>query len=154
MTAVFLDTSALAKRYVVETGSPWVTSLTDPGSGNSSWISAVTPIELLAGLYRRARIGTITLTEAQQSEQHFRHELATHYQLVDLNPVILQEAMRLVAVHPLRAYDALQLATVLDLRAQRALHGVTDPVFVSADHSLNTAAAAEGLAVENPNQHP
>ncbi len=34
MAAFFLDTSALAKRYVIETGSGYVINLTDPKVGN------------------------------------------------------------------------------------------------------------------------
>ena len=34
MSAYFLDTSALAKRYVVETGSAWMTSLKDADAGH------------------------------------------------------------------------------------------------------------------------
>jgi predicted nucleic acid-binding protein len=109
MAAYFLDTSALAKRYVVEAGSGWVTTLTESASGNSCWISSVTPVELLAGFYRRVRVGALTLVQAQLAEKVFRNQLATHFQLMDLNTVILQEAMRLVGIHPLRAYDALQL---------------------------------------------
>src|SRR5438067_13650121 len=102
MAAYFLDTSALAKRYVAEVGSGWVTALTDSAGGNSCWLSSVAPVELLAGLYLRVRVGTLTLAEAQQVEQVFRRELPTHFQLLDLNPLALQEAMRLIAVHPLR----------------------------------------------------
>lgn len=118
MPAFFLDTSALAKRYVVETGSGRITSLTDPASGSTCWLSSVTPVELLASLYRRARVGTLTMTQAQQAENIFCHELSTHFSLIDLNAAILQQAMRLVSAHPLRAYDALLLAVALELKAQ------------------------------------
>jgi predicted nucleic acid-binding protein len=154
MAAYFLDTSALAKRYVVEAGSGWVTTLTESASGNSCWISSVTPVELLAGFYRRVRVGALTLVQAQLAEKVFRNQLATHFQLMDLNTVILQEAMRLVGIHPLRAYDALQLAVALDLKTRRSLNGLESPIFVSADLNLNTAATAEGLSVEDPNRFP
>jgi len=154
MPAFFLDTSALAKRYVIEAGSGWVTALTEPASRNSCWISSVTPVELLAGFYRRVRVGALTLAQAQTAEKVFRHELATHFLLVDLNAIILQEAMRLVGIHPLRAYDALQLAVALDLKNRRSGSGLDSPTFVSADLNLNTAAAAEGLSVEDPNRFP
>ena len=99
-------------------------------------------------------MGALTLAQAQTAEKVFRHELATHFLLVDLNAIILQEAMRLVGVHPLRAYDALQLAVALDLKNRRSGSGLDSPTFVSADLNLNTAAAAEGLPVEDPNRFP
>jgi len=154
MSAFFLDTSALAKRYVVEAGSSWVTALTESASGNSCWISSVTPVELLAGFYRRVRVGALTFAQAQMAESVFRNELAVLFLLVDLSAIILQEAMRLVAIHPLRAYDALQLAVALDLKTRRLGSGLESPTFVSADLNLNTAAAAEGLPIEDPNRFP
>src|SRR5437870_6159020 len=116
MPAFFLDTSALAKRYVVEAGSAWVTALTESAAGNTCWISSVTPVELLAGFYRRVRVRALTLVQAQLAETIFRNELVTHFLLVDLNAVIIEDAMRLVGIHPLRAYDVLQLAVALDLK--------------------------------------
>jgi predicted nucleic acid-binding protein len=154
MPAFFLDTSALAKRYVVEAGSAWVTALTEPAAGNSSWVASVTPVELLAGFYRRVRVGALTLVQAQLAETVFRNELATHFLLVDLNAVIIQDAMRLVGIHPLRAYDALQLAVALDLKTRRSGSGLESPTFVSADLNLNTAAAAERLVGGRPESLP
>jgi predicted nucleic acid-binding protein len=149
----FLDTSALAKRYVVETGSRWITTLTDPVSGNECWLAAIARVELLAALYLRARVGTLTLAQAQQAELLFRHELATHYQMVPVRDTILDEAMRLVAVHPLRAYDAVQLAAALFVQAQYRAVGLAS-VFLTADRTLLRAGAAEGLLVDDPNNHP
>lgn len=34
MAACYLDTSALVKRYVQESGTAWILALTDPLSGN------------------------------------------------------------------------------------------------------------------------
>jgi predicted nucleic acid-binding protein len=53
---------------------------------------------------------------------------------------------------PLRAYDAIQLASAMV--ANQALDTVqlAGLIFVSADDRLNTVAAAEGLAVDNPNR--
>ncbi len=35
MSVFYLDTSALVKRYVRETGTGWVRALADPGAGNT-----------------------------------------------------------------------------------------------------------------------
>ena len=60
----------------------------------------------------------------------------------------------LLGRHPLRAYDAVQLASALIVnRALQAAH-LAPLIFLSADGHLNTAATAEGLAVDNPNFHP
>jgi uncharacterized protein len=150
----FLDTSAVAKRYVAERGSAWVTSLTELSSGNACWLAAVTRVELVAAFQLRVRTGTLTAAQARQAEQLFRTELQTHYRLRAISDTILDRAMRLVVTHPLRAYDAIQLASALELHARRRARGLSLPILVSADHTLNQAAAAEGLSVDDPNNHP
>ena len=79
---------------------------------------------------------------------------STHFQIVILIPVVPDRAMGLVTVHPLRAYDAVQLAAALYLDSQFANLGLPSVIMVSADNNLNRAAIAEGLAMDNPNQHP
>jgi predicted nucleic acid-binding protein len=154
MSSFFLDTSSVVKRYVAESGSAWIRSLTDPVAGNHCWVAAVTRVELLAAVYRRVRTGTLTPVQAGQIEAVFRHELSTHFQVIPLGTVILDRAMELVAVHPLRAYDALQLAAALYFQSQSVALGLPPPTLLSADHALNLAASSEGMSVDDPNLHP
>jgi predicted nucleic acid-binding protein len=62
---------------------------------------------------------------------------------------VVRHAAQLADRHVLRAYDAVQLAAALEV--QLSVPGL---VLLSADGELNAAAAAEGLAVEDPNTHP
>ena len=55
--------------------------------------------------------------------------------------------------HALRGYDALQLAALMEVGSHARLLGVP-LTLISADLELNTAAAADGFAVEDPNAHP
>ena len=64
MTAYFLDTSALVKRYVVEQGSAWVTALTDSAAGHELWICSITRVEILAALQRQVRMGGLSAQQA------------------------------------------------------------------------------------------
>lgn len=154
MTAYFLDTSATVKRYAVETGSRWITTLTDLSSRNQCSLANITRVEIVAAFYFKMRTGQLTRAQAQQAESVFRSEMRSHFRLVQGGIAILHRAMRLVAAHPLRAYDAVQLAAALVLQMQRRPFSLTGPIFVSADQALNQAAAAEGLQVDDPNQHP
>src|SRR5438105_6432622 len=124
MAAFFLDTSAAAKRYVAEVGSPWVAALTDLTAGNRCWITAITPVEITAALHRRRRTGVLTAVAVQQAELVFDHELATHYQALAVTPALLLHARELVRRHPLRAYDAVQLAAALFLKAEHERRGL------------------------------
>jgi hypothetical protein len=46
------------------------------------------------------------------------------------------------------------VAAVLELQASRTAGGLGPITLLSADQDLNTAAAASGLPVEDPNLHP
>ncbi|NOT59076.1 MAG: nucleic acid-binding protein, partial [Acidobacteria bacterium] len=56
--------------------------------------------------------------------------------------------------HALRGYDAVQLAAALEENDELMSFGLPALTLVSADAELNKAAQAEGLNVENPNNHP
>lgn len=51
MTQVyFADTSALSKRYVMETGTIWLQTLLNPAAGCSIYIARITTVELIAAI--------------------------------------------------------------------------------------------------------
>jgi len=80
-----------------------------------------------------------------------RHDL---YRFVPLDEAIIQRACELIDRHPLRGYDAVHLATVSSINQRLVEAGEPALTFLSADVRLNDAATAEGLAVDNPNEHP
>ena len=81
-------------------------------------------------------------------------ELNTSLEVVSLTEAIVDRAMAVAEARALRGYDAVQLAAALQVNAIYIGNGLPPLTFVSADNDLNTVAAAEGLAVENPNAHP
>jgi hypothetical protein len=92
---------------------------------------------------------------AEVSEAYrFRRHLAGRYTLIDLTPVLFDEAMRLANTHALRAYDSVQLAAALKIRQERQDAGLAPVTLISADPALNTVAVAEGLMVDDPCSHP
>ncbi|MEH2159716.1 MAG: type II toxin-antitoxin system VapC family toxin [Nostoc sp.] len=64
MGIYFIDSSALVKRYISETGSAWVLGLFDPTLKNEVFIAAITSVELIAAITRRSRGGSISITDA------------------------------------------------------------------------------------------
>jgi hypothetical protein len=62
--------------------------------------------------------------------------------------------MDLAKAHALRGYNAVQLASAIQANQDRISIGGSPLTFISADTHLNTAATAEGLTVDNPNNHP
>jgi hypothetical protein len=61
--------------------------------------------------------------------------------------------MDIAESHGLRGYDAVHVATALEIRDQQTTQGQVQLTFVSADREQLTAAAAEGLQVEDPSRH-
>lgn len=52
---IYSDTSALSKRYVLETGSAWLSALVDPVTDNDVYTVILTAVEITAALTRRER---------------------------------------------------------------------------------------------------
>jgi predicted nucleic acid-binding protein len=129
-----------------------VTGLTDPAAGNDVHLAHLTAVEVVSGVARRRRGGSLSTAEAALILDAFRQDLTGQYLLMGITPARIDHAMGLAEHHGLRAYDAVQLAAALEVNAGALALGLALTV-VSADAELNAAAAAEGLAVEDPNQH-
>lgn len=153
MVAYYFASSGLAKRYARETGTLWVTSITDPIAGNELFISLITSAEVVAAIGRWQRTGLIATADATQVIQAFRWHFQFQYTVVAVTRDMVDRAMELAEHHALRGYDSVQLATALTLQGERAAVGLSPLIFISADKDLNMAATQEGLAVENPNDH-
>lgn len=154
MTAYFLDSSALVKRYVPETGSTWIRALSAQETGNSLIIARITWVEVRSAISRREREGSLTPTDATLIIQRFRSELNNQYQVIELDATLAETAGQLVGQYPLRAYDAVQLASVLRIQPAFATTQSTSLIFLTADDRLSAVAGALGLLTDNPNHHP
>jgi uncharacterized protein len=149
VAAYFLDTSAVVKRYVQETGTSWIRNLAAPTNGHFLYEARIADVEVAAALARRRQQASLRPAEAAAGLSQFRRDLAQDYRVMEISVSLLQRAARIADMHVLRAYDAVQLAAFLEVRSL-----VPSLVLVSADADLNTVAMAEGLPVENPNLHP
>jgi predicted nucleic acid-binding protein len=150
----FFDSSALAKGYVVETDSNWVRSLIAPAAGNDLYIVRASEVEITSAVVRRERSGALAAAEATAALAKFRQDLRHQFQVIEIDASLVAEAVRCVEAHILRAFDAFQLAGALTLTTIQLIAARPSITLVSADQELNAAAAAEGLAVDDPNQHP
>jgi predicted nucleic acid-binding protein len=153
VAAFFFDSSALVKRYAQETGTNWIFSLVRPSTQNRLYLARITGVELVAALTKRMRVGSLSANATAKAINRFEREFINRYLLVEVSPPIIKTAMTLAKNHTLRGYDAVQLASALQANADRIAVGGTALIFISADHHLNSAATAEGLNVDNPNNH-
>ena len=154
LTAFFVDSSALVKRYVLETGTAWVRGLTRQSPSRLIYIAHITAVEVTCAVARRRKGKTLTPPRASSILRRFRQHLAARYIVIEVTPDLLDEAMRLGNAHALRAYDAVQLAVALEVNRSHQADGFGPVTLISADQALNDAATAEGLTVEDPRSHP
>jgi predicted nucleic acid-binding protein len=146
----FLDTSALAKLYHVETGSEYMDRILGE-SGSQFIISRLSILEMESVLATKVRTREIDKTGAEIARRCLRADLMQGRLAV--GPPILThhyEAARVLlvkfgATEGLRTLDALQLAVALDLKQ---LGRVT--VLVTADQRLCRVAPLASCPAINP----
>ena len=149
MTYYYWDTSAVAKHYHVEVGTPNVDAiLAEPDA--THLISRLGVVEFHSLSAKKVRMGIFSTSEFHLVCRQFFADIANGvYQVISLLTSHFLEAERLLTTHAtvsnLRTLDAIQLAIAFDLRQQKRLD-----YFVCADSNLCNVAAAEGLAVINP----
>jgi predicted nucleic acid-binding protein len=149
----FVDSSALVKRYVQETGTLWVRSVTRHNPLNRIYLARITVVEVTAAVARRRKGRTLTSPRASSILHRFRKHVAGRYSIVEITPALLNEATKLANSHELRAYDSVQLAVALEVNRIYQTRGSGPITLISSDRDLNAAASAEGMAVEDPNAH-
>ena len=153
MSVVYLDTSALVKRYITEVGSGWVrTFLREPTT--QAFTSLLTAIEGTCTFARRRREGMLSPDDYRHVLDTFDYDLTYRYNLLQVEPRVIGAARQMANRNPLRAYDAMQLATAWLLDQDLLNDGQASLTFICADDRLLAIAQAEGLRTDNPNHHP
>ena len=135
---LYLDTSALIKRYVDEDGSGRVNELWDGATGIAT--SVVAFAEMIAALNRKLREGVLSSREYSRTAASFKSD----YRSIILVPVSagLNERIETLArKHALRGFDAIHLASALVIRN----NGKMETDFACYDRALNEAAGKEGF---------
>lgn len=154
MKSLFLDTSTLAKRYIDEIGSEWVSDLFVLDEKIAIYIADITTVELTSAIIRRSKGGSISLREAKLALTEFDRHLLRDYHVLELDSNLLGDARQLVLEYGLRGYDAIQLAVAERLNRSQVERNWSSVTFVSADNQLVLSAKSEGLLTENPNNYP
>jgi predicted nucleic acid-binding protein len=154
VTVYFLDSSALVKRYIRETGSTWIRSIASPDPVNSIIIARITPVEVMSAVMRRRHNGTTPIRNARAVQLVLNRHVAREYEEIHLSDTVMIRAVELLERHRLRAYDVVQLSSAMEANTTLIERGDSPLFFVSADTRLLDAARAEGLAFDNPNDHP
>jgi uncharacterized protein len=142
VNVLYVDTSALAKLYLIEAGSERMTARTRAASSVAS--STLAWPECLASFARRRREGTISPDEHAELREKFIADWG-NVATIDLDGRVLEIADRLLLTHALRGADAAHLASALYLAEQ----GLAVE-FACSDRTLISAARAERLTAFDP----
>jgi predicted nucleic acid-binding protein len=151
MSNLFLDSSALAKRYLPEVGTPWIRQQLT--SANSIIVSRLASVEVMSAVSRRWREGSISLDVVTGISRLLNKHFQEQYIVVDVNHQLTHSAIQLLTQHPLRAYDALQLASAKVVSQKLTTNGLSPLTFLCADARLLEIARNEGLQIDDPNSY-
>jgi uncharacterized protein len=133
---VFLDASALAKRYSAEAGSEKVLEFCR--RAEEILLSSIAIVEVLSGLNRLRREKRVTPRQYDQLKKDLAADVG-QATILDLAPAVIRTAIHCLEHAPLRAMDAIHVAS--------AKESVCD-VFLSADTRQCRAARLLKMNVE------
>jgi predicted nucleic acid-binding protein len=136
---VYLDASALVKRYVAEAGSPEVASLI--GAAQAIGTAVVTRAEVPAALAKAGRVGLVTREAALAALKAFNNDWE-HLVRIQFGEPLAARAAMLAWDHGLRGYDAVHLASALFWRETLG-EAITVATY---DRELWRGARASGLS--------
>lgn len=136
---VYLDASALVKRYVAEAGSAEVEALI--GEARATGTAVLSRAEVAAALAKATRVGLVTREAALRALEAFNADWE-HLIRLQFGEPLAARAATLAWEHGLRGYDAVHLATAL---VWRETLGETVTV-ATFDRELWRGAQASGLS--------
>jgi predicted nucleic acid-binding protein len=137
---LYLDTSALVKFYVAETGTEEVIKLLNDAEYVGS--AQITYVEMASALSKAVRMQWIKLDEMEKAWGDFLNHWPS-FTRITITTGVVERAAQLARQYGLRGYDATHLA------AARVWGESLDTqiIVASFDKELLAGARAEGLAV-------
>ncbi|OGV64419.1 MAG: twitching motility protein PilT [Lentisphaerae bacterium RIFOXYA12_FULL_48_11] len=130
---VYLDSSALAKRFVNENGSDAVEVLC--GKADMLGLSVICMPEVVSALNRRVREHLLTPAQYRQAKQRLLEDIRDA-DIIQLTATVLGSTIHVLEASSVRAMDAIHIACALEWGAD---------VFASADTRQLIAAKRVGL---------
>lgn len=133
---VFIDSSALAKRYIREPGSEKVEKILSRAS--TLGLSSLCPVEIISAMCRRRRELSLTKDQYLLAKQALVDD-ARDAEIVNVVPRVVGKAISILEKEALRTIDAIHIGSALEWKAS---------LFVSSDKKQVAAASRAGLKTE------
>lgn len=137
---LYLDTSAIVKKYVEESGSEDVRKMI--ADSTLSATAVISLAETAAAFAKAAKAGLLSETESRQCHTQFSREWK-HYIRIRITEALIARADQLAWSSILRGYDAVHLAAALQWQ-EHIGESITLATF---DRQLSQAASQNGLNV-------
>lgn len=132
---VFFDSSAFAKRYLDEQGTPEVLAWCDQATELA--LSVIAIPELISAFCRLRRERKLSAAQYQRLKSALTADIADAL-ICDTTPQVIGHSIQALEKHRLRGMDAIHVGAAVVSGAE---------VFVSADAKQCAAARAQGLRV-------
>ena len=151
MIYFWLDANAIAKRYVVEKGSPLINYFFTRVSAERMICLFDSMDETRFVIVKKKNRAEITLLEFNQVIQKFEAEVINSTQMVQVEATSNQKiaARKLIDDYSINSTDAYILQCALD-KANELRSVGDDLILISSDKRLLNAARNEGLLTFNP----
>jgi predicted nucleic acid-binding protein len=130
---VFFDSSAFAKRYLLEPGSDKVEKICSQSA--MLGVSSICLPEIISALCRLRRQSVITEDQYEIAKQALLRDLEDAL-ICNITPSVIKQSIHILETSKLRTLDALHIACALEFEAE---------TFVSSDIQQISAAKMAGL---------
>ena len=152
---LYLDSSALAKKYIREKGSEAIEQKITAQTGAEAipFTSVLTYAEILSVFARRAKEGTLSAREVTRARREFEADWAVGLAPLALDSSVLLLVRDILLHFSLKGSDAIHLASALWLRdaARTGTSGrASQLIFATSDTRLGKAAVDRSLETFNP----
>lgn len=142
MPLYFFDTSALVKRYHIESGSEKVDEIFKDPDGILV-IASITIAEFVSAFARKLNEGIISEDDFRICLSEFSKDIISSFWIIDLERSHINKSVSLIIKHNLRTLDSLQFAVFSTLSP-------INPTMVTSDEALFNATIKEGFHAIKP----
>ena len=141
---IFLDTSALAKRYVHEPGSEEMEDLLC-SIATEVYVSTLAFVEFAAALGRKLRNKEIVKASASRAIEEIEKDWYDVFYKISLTDTLAESAASIALKYSLKGADAVHLASAKEINTE---------LFVACDNQLIRAVKKMGINTYNPEAGP
>lgn len=149
----FVDSSALVKAYVSESGTPAVDATLDRLRG-SVYVSSVVLLETAAALARMWRTGRIRKKTYARARDRFLNHCKTRFHVVHPPAAVIIQTLRMIDTYRMRSAGGFDLLHIATAEYIQTLLPRGTLALMCCDDGLRSVAEERGFDVFDPVRDP